>query len=894
MIVTGVHVEGFRCFVRPTEVRGFSDGLTIVSAPNGTGKSTLFEAIRRALIDHHTVSGGEAERMRPWGRSVAPTISLEFLHGGARWRIRKRFLDAPDCELSRWEKDVFVPVHRGEKADEHVRGLLSQPTTPRGLAKEAHWGLAQVLWAPQGALELGPLATELATRVRDTLEAELVSGRGAAIERDVEFRYRNFYTPGTGKLKGGKGASPLVRAEEQLVRARDALALARSQHERTVGAQEQVAALHGRLAAAVRARDERALKVEAFAAALRDYDDRERQRLAAEGRARESESALRVATARKEAWRLARENRSEQARVVEEAERAFESAERAFESAAAEVERLAQLEPTARRAQEALDACESAVRAFESARVLRESIARDESSVAALRACVQALAEREASRDALAAPSADEVERARAEQTRMRQAADRLEALSIEVELRASRALEGTSDQGAWVLAPEVSKTFRTVAGTSFSIEGVGVVTVRGPVSVDEVERARSQLERSRGALAACEARWGTSDPSALDALRTERSERETRVREARARLDALGGAGVPSSLEARLRAAREALAARGDERGDPVELERTRAALREQAAAAGDPRALAKSLRAAERERAEREAQLAVARERISSRRAALVEAQARWDLLGAEGDTEGSAQQARERALLAYDAALAAAERARKEVASRAEVEQALAQARAERARAEEEAIALRDALRQEEGQLKEQLRGGHFTTLALAEETYERVLAERDHARTEAEAVRLLRDTLVRCREEASARVAGGVERAAEAILARIVGEATRIELGDGFALRGARPGEADRTELERLSGGEREQVHFAVRLALAEVLAREERPMVVLDDVFVATDRVRFGRVLDVLVEASQRMQVVVLTCHPERYEALTSAARIDLGALRATG
>jgi uncharacterized protein YhaN len=83
------------------------------------------------------------------------------------------------------------------------------------------------------------------------------------------------------------------------------------------------------------------------------------------------------------------------------------------------------------------------------------------------------------------------------------------------------------------------------------------------------------------------------------------------------------------------------------------------------------------------------------------------------------------------------------------------------------------------------------------------------------------------------------------------------------------------------------LESLSGGEREQVHFAVRLALAEVLAQEERPMVVLDDVLVATDRARLERVISVLEEYASRMQIVVLTCHPERYERAKSATHIEL-------
>jgi uncharacterized protein YhaN len=109
---------------------------------------------------------------------------------------------------------------------------------------------------------------------------------------------------------------------------------------------------------------------------------------------------------------------------------------------------------------------------------------------------------------------------------------------------------------------------------------------------------------------------------------------------------------------------------------------------------------------------------------------------------------------------------------------------------------------------------------------------------------------------------------------------------------VRLGDRFAPGGVAPtAMPDGVELLALSGGEQEQVHLAVRLALAEVLSKDEPQMVVLDDVLVATDAGRLGRVLDVLAEVGQRLQVIVLTCHPERYRALDRATFIDLEACR---
>jgi uncharacterized protein YhaN len=51
--------------------------------------------------------------------------------------------------------------------------------------------------------------------------------------------------------------------------------------------------------------------------------------------------------------------------------------------------------------------------------------------------------------------------------------------------------------------------------------------------------------------------------------------------------------------------------------------------------------------------------------------------------------------------------------------------------------------------------------------------------------------------------------------------------------------------------------------------------------------VLDDILVATDAGRLARVQAVLEEFAQKLQILVLTCHPERYRGLGTAKFIDL-------
>ncbi|MFO0563616.1 MAG: AAA family ATPase [Polyangiales bacterium] len=885
MIVEGVKVEAFRCFVRATEIRGFSAGLNVVSAPNGTGKSTLFEAIRRALIDHHTVQGVEADKMRPWGRSVAPTVSVDFSHGGQRYRVHKRFLDDPSCELSRWEIDAFVAVDRGERADEKVRALLSRPTAPKGLAKEAHWGLAQVLWAPQGMIELGPLGPELATRVRDTLAAQVVGARGAEIERLVEERFRQYFTPQTLRLKTGRKAPEVVRKDEELALARAAVERARERHERTALTQERVGALRAELAVAERERATHESSARHCEEKLRGYDEHERARGEAALRERDAAAQLRAAKAQMEAWRGAKRTLEECERSAADGEIALAVARTRADQCRALAKRAADEEAEAVRAHEFKRAVEERWRSARAALLARDERSRAESVLMALGEAERELAAAIEARGDAVAPSVEVIERARAAQAQIERSTARLEALSISAEVVAARDVNVVHEGGTTAISAGESVVVRGLGAVDLAIEGSASLRIRGPIAEQSAREERERLRLATEESRAIEAQFATADAGQLAERRAALSEREARVREARARVRSLGGDGERARCARVIAESEAVIAAAGPE--DPG-LEREREEAVERAASAGDARAKSNARREADRALADAESTSAVMTERAAQRARELDRAKQALEALSREAPSELECSEAYERAALSLDAARAALAKAERASQGRSEVERASSEARAKLARAEADALALRDALRTEEGRLDELSSGAAFSALAKAEEEVARIEAESSRLHLEADAVKLLRETLVRCRDEAVAKVSGEVERAAERILSRIAAtDHVRVELGETFAPSRARVGEGEGVALEWLSGGEREQVHFAVRLALAEVLAQEERPMVVLDDVLVATDKARLERVISVLEEASERMQVVVLTCHPERYESAKSATRIEL-------
>ena len=89
-----------------------------------------------------------------------------------------------------------------------------------------------------------------------------------------------------------------------------------------------------------------------------------------------------------------------------------------------------------------------------------------------------------------------------------------------------------------------------------------------------------------------------------------------------------------------------------------------------------------------------------------------------------------------------------------------------------------------------------------------------------------------------------------------------------------------------------DFEKLSGGTREQLAVIVRIALALVFAKDQRPLpLILDDTMGWTDDVRFLSMVRILRDAAQKLQMIVLTCHGARFDRLKPDFRVDLDDLR---
>lgn len=78
---------------------------------------------------------------------------------------------------------------------------------------------------------------------------------------------------------------------------------------------------------------------------------------------------------------------------------------------------------------------------------------------------------------------------------------------------------------------------------------------------------------------------------------------------------------------------------------------------------------------------------------------------------------------------------------------------------------------------------------------------------------------------------------------------------------------------------------LSFGTREQLSLISRLAYADLLAAADRPtLVIIDDGLVNSDTARLSRMKRILQEAARRHQILLFSCHPERWQDLGTVLR----------
>jgi len=244
MIIKKVTVENWRTLRNPATLE-FCEGINIVHGDNGRGKSTVMEALRMAFFDRCGTAAEEIRRIRPWGCELAPRVRVEFSHGGKDYRLTKQFIVQKSCLVERLEEGTsrYVRYMESDGADKWLRSLMDAEAPAKGASKPENWGLAGLLWIPQGgAGEYAGLGSAMRRKVNDAVDgkgrkldnvnsqvsadgnkldngsSQQNDGAGAVtVESAIYREYRKYFTD-TGKPCIGKGSLKELAGEIDAVR----------------------------------------------------------------------------------------------------------------------------------------------------------------------------------------------------------------------------------------------------------------------------------------------------------------------------------------------------------------------------------------------------------------------------------------------------------------------------------------------------------------------------------------------------------------------------------------------------------------------------------------------------------------------------------------------------
>ena len=226
MRIRRIAVENFRKLRDPVEIGGLQPGLNVIVGDNEEGKSTLLKAVQAAFFYKHGMTGKAIKEMLPFGSQVQPKVEIQCETGEASYSLRKGFYLSSFAKLTNAEKKW-----ENAAAEEKLRKVLQFTPPHQGAARKENMGLSGPLWVEQGhayePLELtGDAKKALDDAVASEVEAITSGDDGPKLLAAVEKEYHRYYTPKTGAEKAiltdqGKKVESLQQEGKKLTETRE-------------------------------------------------------------------------------------------------------------------------------------------------------------------------------------------------------------------------------------------------------------------------------------------------------------------------------------------------------------------------------------------------------------------------------------------------------------------------------------------------------------------------------------------------------------------------------------------------------------------------------------------------------------------------------------------------
>ena len=203
MKLRSIAVNQFKKFTTPKRIQGIDDGLNVVVGPNELGKSTLLDAIRAGLFEKHSSKAQPIVALQNDRNKAAPVVELEFELDDGLYCIRKRFIKQPYARLSCPNGSLL----EGDEAEAKLRELLEFDEPGKQGVKPETLGMWSVLWVQQGrSFETFDIPESARSNLHSALESEvgdvLGGRRGRALPQTIEGQLRQLVTERTNKPRG--------------------------------------------------------------------------------------------------------------------------------------------------------------------------------------------------------------------------------------------------------------------------------------------------------------------------------------------------------------------------------------------------------------------------------------------------------------------------------------------------------------------------------------------------------------------------------------------------------------------------------------------------------------------------------------------------------------------
>jgi len=845
---------------RGVAIEGIGDGVNVLCAVNEFGKSTSFEALHALFFQPHSSTASDVRNLRPYSGGN-PLVETDLSTEAGTFRITKQFYGRGSARVIDLANGRLIA--QADEAENFIAGLVRG-----GTAGPA--GLLSVRQGVTGIEKRSRSEDEGETKVRTSLlqsvqgEVEAVTGgrRMSEIMAATEEALGRLVTP-TGRAKAGERYAASIEERDRLEAEDQRLAAdVRMLRE----ALDKRAAATRRLDELDRA-EERGERAKAIEAAQAAFD-------AAKSRS----ETLRAAEAELKLLREQRDNAHREHKDFGIAlEKAADLAIKVGEAESRRAETLAQRDAAATAASQAHADIEASEKEEQEARAL---LARLDAALNA-REAAERLAELGQKLDA-AETFRKEIEEEEAALALLRlpeKAVTELEALDVEiVKLRAVAEADRPSIAIAYEpQAPVVSLDGRPLkegeprsygGQAELAIPGVGVVTLRSSRPAGGDEQLRQSEERRRVLLAS----MGVDDLAAARKRQVEAQRREGDLREKRTRLSLLTPDGLPKL--------REEVAAHRAATGDVLELKEDPAQVR-----AAHEAAEARRLAARQAWRATEPMQAGAADAFVAAQTAFAGLAAERTQveaILGPEA-TRVEREGRMEARLAGLDTRLAdqhaVVERLQKEAIDLASAEATLRRLRS-----------VAEAAEKEIGKMREEIAGLTAEIRARSEDAVEEKWRESVDAFAAAKmrVVGYEKEVAVLQRLCYALETARGHAR--ETYLLPVMNELRPLlgllfdDVSITFDEKTLLPHKILRNgqeeDVERLSGGMREQLSVLTRLAFARLLAKDGRPApVILDDALVYSDDDRIEKMFDALHRQAREQQIIVFSCRQRAFQKL---------------